>query len=99
MIEESIAVVAEGSRAVNTVTDSLKKTNDSAGNVTVKMGTVVEAVAGQTSDIDQINLGIDQISEVVQTTSATSEESAAISQELASQSQRLKLLSDQFTLK
>lgn len=99
LIEESIAVVAEGSRAVNTVTDSLKKTNDSAGNVTVKMGTVVEAVAGQTSDIDQINLGIDQISEVVQTTSATSEESAAISQELASQSQRLKLLSDQFTLK
>ena len=99
LIEESIAVVAEGNRAVSTVTDSLNKTGDSAGNVTEKMGIVVEAVESQTSDIAQITLGLDQISEVVQTTSATSEESAAISQELASQSQKLKLLSDKFYLK
>lgn len=99
LIEESIDVVTEGIQAVNNVTESLDKTSAIAGNVTVKMDVVVEAVESQTHDIAQVMLGIDQISAVVQVTSATSEESAATSQELAAQSQDLKQLAGRFRLK
>ena len=80
------------------VTESLNKTSEIAGNVTAKMSVVVQAVEGQTDDIEQVTLGIDQISEAIQVTSATSKESAGISQELASQSQQLKKLAGKFYL-
>ncbi len=98
LIEESISVVADGNQAVANVTESLNKTSEIAGNVTAKMSVVVQAVEGQTDDIEQVTLGIDQISEAIQVTSATSKESAGISQELASQSQQLKKLAGKFYL-
>lgn len=99
LIESSIAAVAEGSRVVNEVTQSLERTSVSAGGVTSQMSIVVEEVEKQTNAINQITEGIDQISHVVQTNSATSEESAAASQELSSQASLLKSLVATFRLK
>ncbi len=86
LIESSIIAVAEGSQAVNRVTESLDKTNSIAQNVTTSMNTMVAAVESQTAAIFQITEGIEQISAVIQNTSATSEQSAATSQELSTQS-------------
>ena len=86
LIESSIIAVAEGSQAVNRVTESLDKTNSIAQNVTTSMNTMVTAVESQTAAIFQITEGIEQISAVIQNTSATSEQSAATSQELSTQS-------------
>ncbi len=99
LIESSIAAVTVGSGVVEQVTQSLERTNQSAGGVTEKMSIVVEAVEKQTTAIAQVTEGIEQISAVVQTNSATSEESAAASQELSSQSQLMKDLVAKFRLK
>ena len=80
------------------VTDSLDKTNSIAGNVTIKMNAMVEAVEIQTAAISQITDGIDQISSVVQSTSSTSVESAATSQELSEQSLLMNNLVHKFRL-
>ncbi len=98
LIESSITAVAEGSQAVEKVTESLEQTSVYAGHVTTQMDVVVEAVANQTSAIAQVTEGIDQISSVVQTNSATAEESAAASEELSAEATSLKQLVEQFTL-
>lgn len=98
LIESSITAVAEGSQVVDKVTESLELTNSIAGNVTTKMGIVVEAVENQTTAIEQVTEGIDQISSVVQTNSATSQQSAAASEELSAEANSLKQLVDQFVL-
>ncbi len=99
LIESSIAAVAEGSQAVNRVTESLDRTSELAGNVTTKMAIVVEAIEKQTAAISQVTEGVDQISAVVQRNSATSEECAAASEELSSQAGLLKRLISSFKLK
>lgn len=98
LIESSIASVSEGSHAVNLVTESLERTSELAGNVSVQMNVVVEAVESQTTALAQVTEGIDQISSVVQTNSATAEESAAASEELSAEASSLKQLVDGFTL-
>ncbi len=98
LIEGSIGAVAEGSRAVEKVTEALEQTGMLAGNVTGKMGIVVEAIEKQTDAITQVTVGIDRISSVVQTNSATAEQSAAASQELSAEAASLKQLVDSFTL-
>ena len=98
LIESSIAAVAEGSQAVNQVTESLHRTSEFAGNVTTQMGVVVEAVDNQTTALIQVTEGIDQISSVVQTNSATAEQSAAASQQLSAEAAGLKQLVDEFIL-
>ena len=98
LIESSIASVSEGSQAVNLVTESLERTSELAGNVSVQMNVVVEAVENQTSALAQVTEGIDRISSVVQTNSATAEESAAASEELSAEVNSLKQLVDEFTL-
>ena len=98
LIESSIMSVSEGSQTVNRVTESLERTNELAGNVSVQMNVVVEAVENQTTALVQVTEGIDQISSVVQTNSATAQESAAASQELSAEAASLKQLVDQFTL-
>ena len=98
LIESSIASVSDGSQAVNRVTESLERTSDLAGNVSVQMNMVVEAVENQTTALAQVTEGIDQISSVVQTNSATAQESAAASEELSAEASGLKQLVDEFTL-
>lgn len=98
LIGSSIAAVAEGSMAVNHVTEALERTSSSAANVTTQMNIVVEAVENQTSAIAQVTEGIDQISSVVQTNSATAQESAAASEELSAEATSLKDLVGRFTL-
>ena len=98
LIEGSIASVAEGSQAVSLVTESLERTSELAGNVSVQMDAVVEAVEKQTIALAQVTEGIDQISSVVQTNSATAQESAAASEELSAEANSLKQLVDWFTL-
>ncbi|MCI8802656.1 MAG: HAMP domain-containing protein [Oscillibacter sp.] len=98
LIESSIAAVAEGSQAVNLVTESLEQTSVYAGHVTTQMSAVVEAVEKQTVAITQVTEGVEQISSVVQTNSATAQESAAASQELSAEAASLKQLVDRFTL-
>lgn len=80
------------------VTGSLDKTSSIAGNVSIRMKEVVDAVAGQTTAIVQVTEGINQISDVVQRTSATSEESAATSRELQEQSKLMNRLVGKFRL-
>ena len=98
LIERSISAVTEGEHLMGMVTDSLDKTNSIAGNVTIKMNAMVEAVEIQTASISQITDGIDQISSVVQSTSSTSVESAATSQELSEQSLLMNNLVHKFRL-
>ena len=98
LIESSIVSVSEGSQVVNRVTESLERTNELAGNVSVQMNVVVEAVENQTVALAQVTEGIDQISSVVQTNSATAQESAAASEELSAEANGLKQLVDEFTL-
>ncbi len=98
LIENSIQAISEGGRIVGMVTESLDKTGMLAGNVTVKMGSVVEAVEGQTAAISQVTEGIEQISSVVHNTSATSEQSAATSQALLEQSRMMNELVGRFRL-
>ena len=98
LIESSIMSVSEGSQAVDRVTESLERTNELAGNVSVQMNMVVEAVENQTTALVQVTEGIEQISSVVQTNSATAQESAAASEELSAEATTLKQLVDGFTL-
>lgn len=98
LIESSIASVSDGSQAVNRVAESLERTSDLAGNVSVQMNMVVEAVENQTAALAQVTEGIDQISSVVQTNSATAQESAAASEELSAEASGLKQLVDGFAL-
>ena len=90
--------MADGSRAVGKVTESLQRTSEYAGNVSTQMEIVVKAVEDQTIALAQVTEGINQISSVVQTNSATAQESAAASQELSAEAASLKDLVDQFTL-
>lgn len=99
LIENSINAIAEGSRLMGKVTEALDKTSIFAGNVTVKMNTVVEDVENQNAAISQVTEGIDQISSVVQVTSITSQESASTSQALSDQSQLMNELVGRFQLK
>ena len=98
LIEGSIASVREGGQVVRQVTDSLDKTSAIAGNVTVKVNSVVESVEGQTTAISQVTEGINQISAVVQITSAATEKSAATAQELSDQSRLMNELVRRFRL-
>ena len=98
LIESSIISVSEGSQVVNRVTESLERTNELAGNVSVQMNVVVGAVENQTTALAQVTEGIEQISSVVQTNSATAQESAAASEELSAEANSLKQMVDGFTL-
>lgn len=98
LIENAIIAVTGGTEVVNSVTEALDKTNQSAGHVTAKMTIVVEAVEKQTMAIGQVTEGISQISAVVQNNSATSEQCAAASEELSSQADLLKKLMSSFKL-
>ena len=98
LIEDSIASVHEGGQVVRRVTESLDNTSAIAGNVTIKVNSVVESVEGQTAAISQVTEGINQISSVVQITSGATEQSAATAQELSDQSRLMNELVRRFCL-
>lgn len=99
LIESSAATIVEGGKAMNRVSEALERTGELAGNVTVKMDQVVDAVEKQTLAMNQVATGVEQISAVVENNSATSQECAAASEELSSQSSMLKELLGSFRLK
>ncbi len=99
LIESSAATIVEGGKAMNRVTEALGQTGELAGNVTVKMEQVVDAVEKQTVAMEQVSTGVEQISAVVENNSATSQECAAASEELSSQSSMLMDLISSFRLK
>lgn len=99
LIESSAATIKEGSKAMIKVSEALDRTGELAGNVTVKMEQVVDAVEKQTVAMEQVSTGVEQISAVVENNSATSQECAAASEELSSQSSMLMELIGSFRLK
>lgn len=99
LIESSAATITEGGKVMNRVSEALERTGQLAGNVTVKMEQVVEAVEKQTVAMEQVATGVEQISAVVQNNSATSQECAAASEELSNQSGLLKELISTFKIK
>lgn len=99
LIESSAATITEGGKVMNRVSEALERTGELAGNVTVKMERVVDAVEKQTLAMEQVATGVEQISAVVENNSATSQECAAASEELSSQSSMLKELISSFRLK
>lgn len=99
LIENSAATITEAGKVMNKVSEALERTGELAGNVTVKMDQVVDAVEKQTLSMEQVAIGVEQISAVVENNSATSQECAAASEELSSQSSMLKELISTFKLK
>lgn len=99
LIESSAATIAGGSKVMDKVSEALELTGKFAGNVTMKMEQVVEAVERQTLAMEQVATGVGQISAVVENNSASSQECAAASEELSSQSSMLKELISTFRIR
>ena len=99
MIENSVQVIGRGSRIVDEVSESLKRT---LTLVTESNGAVEEfadAVQIEATAISQVSEALGQISNVVQTNTANSEESAAVSAELYEQVNKLQTQTSRFRLK
>lgn len=99
LIENSIAQVNRGMKAVNSTAASFQKIKDSSEKSTALIGEISKATNDEAEDVSQVTASIAQISEVVQKNSAASEENAAASRELSLQSQRLYALVKRFKLK
>lgn len=99
LIGNSVNVVADGSKVVAKVTDSVISAAELAGQAVTQMEQVSSGVEAQTDAIEQVAAGIEEISGVVQNNSATAQESAATSQELSGQAELLKNLVGSFRLK
>ncbi len=85
LIENSIAVVNEGSKIAQETATSLDGVYRNSIIVKETIEKIDIALTHQSESISQINQGVEQISAVVQTNSATAEESAAASEELSGQ--------------
>lgn len=99
LVENSVNATARGSRIVDEVSGSLKKTLDLVTRSNTDILTIAEAVRSEAEAIAQVAEGIGQISSVVQTNSASSEESAAVSTELFDQVRLLQEQTGRFRLK
>ena len=99
LIHRSIEAVNNGGKAVTSVTASVSRVVNLAGQAAEQMDLMARAIDRQTGSIDQVYQAVSQISEVVQTNSATAEESAATSEELSNQAEVLKQLVGSFTLR
>lgn len=99
LIENSVNAADRGSRIVNDVSESLKKTLELVTASSSDMGAIAEAVRGEAVAISQVTEAIGQISSVVQTNTASSEEAAAVSNELFNEASQLKSQVQQFQLK
>ena len=99
LIESSSQSVAEGSRIIQQVNESLQAVAELAKRNAEKTAAMQASSIQQSGAMEQIHIGIDQVAQVVQQNSATAEESAAASEEMSSQSAMLLELISQFKLK
>ncbi|MCI8690771.1 MAG: HAMP domain-containing protein [Oscillibacter sp.] len=99
LIDNSVQATTQGSRIVDEVSQSLKKSLELVMNSNDAIGAIAQAIQGEAESIAQVTEGIGQISAVVQTNSASSEESAAVSAELFQQVRTLQGETRKFRLK
>ena len=99
LIDNSVQATTPGSRIVDEVSQSLKKSLELVMNSNDAIGAIAQAIQGEAESIAQVTEGIGQISAVVQTNSASSEESAAVSAELFQQVRTLQGETRKFRLK
>lgn len=99
LIENSVQATGRGSRIVNEVSDSLKKTLTLVTQSNEAVAEFADAVQIEATAISQVSDALGQISNVVQTNTANSEESAAVSAELYEQVNRLQTQTGKFRLK
>ena len=99
LIENSVQATARGSRIVDEVSETLKKTLVLVQESSRSIQEITKAVESDAESIAQVTEGIGQISAVVQSNSASSEESAAVSSELFSQVKIMEAQTKKFKLK
>lgn len=99
LIESSVQAAGRGSRIVDEVSESLKKTLTLVTESNSAVEEFADAVQIEATAISQVSDALGQISNVVQTNTANSEESAAVSAELYEQVNRLQTQTSRFRLK
>lgn len=99
LIENSVQAAGRGSRIVEEVSTSLKKTLTLVTQSNEAVEEFADAVQTEATAISQVSDALGQISNVVQTNTANSEESAAVSSELFEQVSRMQKQTSRFRLK
>lgn len=99
LIENSVRAAGRGSRIVDEVSESLKRTLTLVTESNSAVEEFADAVQVEATAISQVSEALGQISNVVQTNTANSEESAAVSAELYEQVNRLQSQTSRFRLK
>lgn len=99
MIETSINSIAEITKLVDILSESLTEIVNGIKKSTTLVTEITDSSNKQSINIDKINTTLSQISDVVQSTAAISEENAASSEELLDQSTNLKDMISQYKLK
>ena len=99
LIENSVQAAGRGSRIVDEVSESLKRTLTLVTESNSAVEEFADAVQIEATAISQVSGALGQISNVVQTNTANSEESAAVSAELYEQVNRLQTQTSRFRLK
>ena len=99
LIDNSVQATGRGSRIVEDVSATLKKTLELVIQSNTAIGEIAQAVEGEAESIAQVTEGIGQISAVVQTNSASSQESAAVSADLFEEVHKLEAETRRFKLR
>ena len=99
LISSSAVSVAEGSRLVEQVNETLLSVAAIAKHQSGIIDNIQLSSAEQSSAFEQVNVDINQVTKVVQQNSATAEESAAASEEMSAQSSMLQELLSKFRLR
>ena len=99
LIENSVQAAGRGSRIVEEVSTSLKKTLTLVTKSNDAVEEFADAVQIEATAISQVSEALGQISNVVQTNTANSEESAAVSAELFEQVNQMQKQTSRFRLK
>ncbi|MDE6406307.1 MAG: CZB domain-containing protein [Lachnospiraceae bacterium] len=99
LIENSVQAAGRGSRIVDEVSTSLKKTLTLVTQSNNAVEEFADAVQIEATAISQVSDALGQISNVVQTNTANSEESAAVSAELFEQVNQMQRETSRFKLK
>jgi len=97
LIEESIAISAEGKNRFTQVTAATSEITKSSSRVKMLVEGVSESSSEQTRGVEQVARAIAQMERVTQANAASAEQSAAASETLHTQSDALKQLVDELT--